>query len=112
MRTAAAVLAKDPPVWDAEGKTIDFYYWYYASLALGQYDAPAGVAWTTFDKAMLRALVPSQEIDGCRVGSWDPAVDRWGSVGGRVYATAINVLTLEVYYRYGHVFTGSRERKA
>jgi hypothetical protein len=31
-------------------------------------------------------------------------VDRWGFEGGRVYATAINALTLEVYYRYGNVF--------
>ncbi|MBK9976081.1 MAG: hypothetical protein IPP14_15010 [Planctomycetes bacterium] len=32
-------------------------------------------------------------------GSWD-SVDAWGSAGGRVYSTAINCLTLEVYYRY------------
>ena len=39
-----------------------------------------------------------------------PAVDRWGFAGGRVYATAINVLTLEVYYRYENVF-GAGKRK-
>ena len=36
-------------------------------------------------------------------GSWEP-IDRWGGEGGRVYATAINALTLEVYYRYANVF--------
>jgi hypothetical protein len=33
--------------------------------------------------------------DGCGCGSWDP-VDRWGAEGGRVYATAMNALTLGV----------------
>ena len=42
----------------------------------------------------------SPQASPCEDGSWDPAVDKWGSIGGRVYATAINVLTLEVYYRY------------
>ena len=31
-------------------------------------------------------------------GSWDP-IGEWCVAGGRVYATAINALTLEVYYR-------------
>jgi hypothetical protein len=30
-------------------------------------------------------------------------VDRWRQAGGRVYATAINGLTLEVSYRYERV---------
>jgi hypothetical protein len=55
---------------------------------------------------MKNALVPHQHTgkDGCRNGSWNPEVDRWGFEGGRVYATAINALTLEVYYRYANVF--------
>ena len=32
-------------------------------------------------------------------GSWDPD-PVWGGHGGRVYATAMAALTLEVYYRY------------
>jgi hypothetical protein len=36
-------------------------------------------------------------------------VDRWSGEGGRVYATAINALTLEVYYRYANVF-GTRDK--
>ncbi len=109
MGAAAATILKDLPAWDAGRRTIDFYYWYYASLALWQHDGPEGPAWKAFNESMKTALVPFQERDGCRTGSWDPAVDRWGSVGGRVYATAINVLTLEVYYRYGKVFTGMRK---
>ena len=50
--------------------------------------------------------MPNQHTgkDGCRNGSWDSDVDRWGFEGSRVYATAINALTLEVYYRYANVF--------
>ena len=47
---------------------------------------------------------------GCANGSWDP-VDRWGFEGGRVYATAINALTLEVYYRYDNVFGVGKKRE-
>jgi hypothetical protein len=114
MREAAREIVKDLPVWDPERKTIDFYYWYYAALALFQYDAPNGSAWKSFNASMKKALVPYQEGEklGCRQGSWDPTMDKWGSIGGRVYATAINVLTLEVYYRYENVFTGNRKSNA
>lgn len=40
-------------------------------------------------------------------GSWDP-VDAWGSVGGRVYATAINALTLS----QSHIYARKRELDA
>jgi hypothetical protein len=114
MRTAAQMILRDLPAWDEEHRTIDFYYWYYASLAMFQLESGRGALWGVFNQAMKKALVPFQEGDGagCRRGSWNPAVDRWGSVGGRVYATAINVLTLEVYYRYESVFTGGTRRKA
>jgi hypothetical protein len=38
--------------------------------------------------------------EGCRRGSWDPMENLWDHQGGRVYSTALAVLTLEVYYRY------------
>ena len=62
--------------------------------------------WKGWNEAMKNALVPTQKLkkDGCTDGSWDSDVDRWGFEGGRVYAAAINALTLEVYYRYAHVF--------
>jgi hypothetical protein len=51
---------------------------------------------------MKNALVPTQKREGCENGSWDP-IGAWGTAGGRVYATAINCLSLEIYYRYGRV---------
>jgi hypothetical protein len=97
------LLLKDLPVWT--GPKIDFYYWYYASLALFQFDGPSGPSWKAWNENMKNALVANQKraADGCQNGSWDP-IDRWGFEGGRVYATAINALTLEVYYRYENVF--------
>lgn len=102
----AALLVRDLPKWD--GNDIDFYYWYYASLALFQYDGPSGNFWGQWNKAMKDCLVKNQNVaaSGCKNGSWEP-VDRWSCEGGRVYGVAINALTLEVYYRYANVFGGA-----
>jgi hypothetical protein len=106
----AQLLVKDLPVWDAN--KLDYYYWYYASLALFQFDGPGGKYWKLWNKNMMDALVPNQKTDrdGCWSGSWE-AKDRWGFEGGRVYATAINVLTLEVYYRYEIMLSGPASPK-
>ncbi len=97
------LLLRDKPKWD--GNAIDFYYWYYASLALFQYDGPSGPKWKAWNENMKDALVKNQNTAarGCKDGSWE-TVDRWSCEGGRVYGTAINALTLEVYYRYANVF--------
>lgn len=101
----ASVLLDDLPKWDTTA--IDFYYWYYASLALYQYDGPDGSRWKAWNRKMVDALVKNQNIAAGedKNGSWEP-VGRWCCKGGRVYATAINALTLEVYYRYASVFGG------
>lgn len=102
--TAVTLLGGDLPEW--KQYKVDFYYWYYASLALFQYDGPKGPFWSKWNEPMKSAIVPHQKLakHGCENGSWDPSEDRWGFEGGRVYAAAINCLTLEVYYRYAHVF--------
>jgi hypothetical protein len=109
--TAVTLLTADLPEW--KQNKIDFYYWYYASLALFQYDGPEGPVWTKWNEPMKNAIVPHQKgrSDGCKLGSWDPEPDRWGFEGGRVYAAAINCLTLEVYYRYPNVFGAGGAKK-
>ncbi|RPH50027.1 MAG: hypothetical protein EHM91_02425, partial [Planctomycetota bacterium] len=104
-------LVADLPEW--KQNKIDFYYWYYTSLALFQYDGPDGPMWKKWNEPMKNALVPNQKTgkDGCRNGSWDSQEDRWGFEGGRVYAVAINALTLEVYYRYANVFGAGSAKK-
>ena len=103
------LLLRDKPRW--EPKEIDFYYWYYGSLAIFQFDGPGGAKWRAWNEDMKNVLVKNQNTAsaGCRNGSWEP-VDRWSRQGGRVYATALNALTLEVYYRYANVFGGSSKK--
>jgi hypothetical protein len=104
LSTGCELLLRQKPEW--KGDAIDFYYWYYASLALFQFDGPSGGKWRSWNEDMKTALVLNQNklTTGCRTGSWEPA-DLWARhSGGRVYSTAINALTLEVYYRYANVF--------
>jgi hypothetical protein len=92
---------------------VDYYYWYYGALALNQFDGPdspradRGKYWQPWNEAMIKALVQLQddnkERDVCSRGGW-LTPDRWCYAGGPVYATALNVLTLEVYYRYKNAF--------
>ena len=94
--TAARML----PVWDSGGggkqNQIDSYYWYYGTLAMFQY---GGDPWKTWNAALRTALVGKQQTKAEEAGSWDPH-GAWGFAGGRVYSTAINALSLEIYYRY------------
>jgi hypothetical protein len=101
MKGGADLLDAKRPNWNEENGTIDFYYWYYGSYAMWQM---SGRYWNNWQKKMLDAVVQTQRQDGDEKGSWDPQVDPWGDTGGRVYATAINTLCLEVYYRYDKLF--------
>ncbi|RME78148.1 MAG: hypothetical protein D6785_12240, partial [Planctomycetota bacterium] len=72
------------------------YFWYYAFLALFQ---KGGMWWKKWNHILPPLLIKDQQKQGCAKGSFPPDL-HWGHVGGRVYSTAISVLTLEVYYRY------------
>ena len=97
------LLLRDRP--RCEGNAVDFYYWYCGTIACFQFDGPKGPRWTQWERSLRPALVAHQNpaSAGCRRGSWEP-VDRWSGEGGRVYGTAINALTLEIYYRYASAF--------
>ena len=94
IRRSILHVSKNQPRWSP--RTVNYYYWYYGTYAMFQF---AGPKWKTWNKAMLSALLPHQRNGGCEDGSWD-GVGEWCAPGGRVYATAINVLTLEIYYRF------------
>ena len=96
---AMKLLLKDKPWWGS--KSTDFYYWYYGSEAIYLVEGASGANWRVWNTAMKSALLNAQsKATGCRAGSWEP-VGRWSGEGGRVYGTAMNVLTLETYYRVG-----------
>jgi hypothetical protein len=76
----------------------NFYGWYYGSLAMMQLQNDA---WRKWNPSVRDRLTATQQQGGRLDGSWDPSQSRWGAErGGRIYATAIATLTLEVYYRY------------
>jgi hypothetical protein len=75
----------------------NIYYWYYGTLALYQH---GGEPWTRWNTRVRDEVLRRQKPDGHQAGSWDPDDSEYGKFGGRVYATALATLTLEVYYRY------------
>ncbi len=77
----------------------DTYYWYYATQVLLHVDGPL---WETWESQLHPLLVRSQIQTGEMTGSWDPyspVPDRWGVHAGRLYVTAMNLLSLEVKNR-------------
>ncbi|GEM_PF-1739479 len=93
------LLQRIAPSWNPETYSIDMIFWHFGTLAMFQL---GGERWSGWNESLKNALVPHQKRDGCENGSWDP-IGAWGAAGGRVYATAINVLTLETYYRFVRV---------
>jgi hypothetical protein len=72
------------------------YYWYYGTQVMyhmqGQY-------WLPWNESLSDILIETQRKDGPMSGTWDPN-DNWEKSGGRIYATALRLLMLEVYYRH------------
>jgi hypothetical protein len=88
-------LVEHLPSWD--GGNVNFYYWYYGTLAMFQ---AGGERWKAWNVEMRDTLEQRQRRGAPAVdGSWDP-VGAWCGRGGRVYSTAMGALCLEVYYRY------------
>lgn len=101
VRAAVRRLLQTPPsagaMADWEASFQSYYYWYTATLALFHFGGEEWRAWNVF---LVRELLPLQSRRPHEEGSWPPEWNWVGVSGGRVYATAINVLTLETYYRH------------
>ncbi len=86
-----AYLMRNPP----RLTDMNYYYWYYGTLAMYQH---GGKPWQDWNASVRDMLVELQVQSGPMSGTWDPK-DEWGRYGGRLYSTALATLTLEVYYR-------------
>ncbi len=76
----------------------DVYYYYYATQVMHHF---GGEAWKNWNERMRDFLVKKQDAtNGPNQGSWAPDGDAFGRTGGRLMITSLNLLTLEVYYRY------------
>jgi len=101
VRRQTAIMLQDLPAWHklrgSHGRDHSMYYWYYGTLAMYQKGGPA---WDKWNNAIRDMLVRAQCTKGHRRGSWDGDGYWARAFAGRVYATALMALTLEVYYRY------------
>lgn len=102
VREATDFLMADLP---GQNRT-NLYYWYYATLAIHQHQ---GENWLRWNHALQEALVTTQRHADGLAGSWDPD-PVWGGYGGRVYATALGALCLEVYYRFLPLYKDTASR--
>jgi hypothetical protein len=111
---AADRLIKNPPdrrlLYDWERHFQSSYYWYSATLCLFHLGGKRWEAWNHFLKL---EVLPLQSLAPHEEGSWAPDPNLLGSMGGRIYTTAMNVLTLEIYYRYPPLYAyGGKGRPA
>ncbi len=74
----------------------DVYFNYYGSLVLHH---AKSAQWEQWNPAVRDMLIRTQATRGHEAGSWH-FDDTHGAVGGRLYTTAMAVMTLEVYYRF------------
>jgi hypothetical protein len=72
------------------------YYWYYGTQVMFHLQ---GDDWNTWNQAMKPLLLNTQVKEGHEAGSWPPE-DQWDRPGGRLLATSLRVLILEVYFRH------------
>jgi hypothetical protein len=76
---------------------LDMYYNYYATQVMKQ---NGGKDWPAWNNVMRDNLVKTQIKEGSAAGSWTPGQTYADGKGGRLYATSLSCMTLEVYYRY------------
>ena len=75
--------------------SVDFYFDYYATLALYQHQGPI---WQEWNKNLKEIYLALQKTTGPNKGSWDTK-GTFVQTGGRVVSTGLGILNLEVYYR-------------
>ncbi|MEI6150047.1 MAG: prenyltransferase/squalene oxidase repeat-containing protein [bacterium] len=94
LKKGAALTRATEPDWRRK----DFNQWYFATYAMHNMGEEDRIWW---NKRMRDVLIDHQSRQGDTTGSWDPKGDMTLTTGGgRIEATALGALCLEVYYRY------------
>jgi len=89
---ADKLLEKDLP--NADPLRRDYCYWYFGTVFMSYHEQRRGSLWTLWTQSLLREILSLQEsADSCALGSL-PVTERWSVMGGKVYASAMNALTL------------------
>lgn len=91
MRESAVFMRMNPLV----ERSVDYYYLYYGTLALYQYQ---GGIWEAWNEKMKGTLIPLQIKTGADSGAYNPSGE-FGNRMGKTITTAMATLSLEVYYR-------------
>jgi hypothetical protein len=86
----------------------NIYFIYYASQVLHHL---GGAGWKKWNPRMREYLINSQYTEGHEEGSWY-FEEEHSRPGGRLYTTALAVMTLEVYYRYMPLYGESFAERA
>jgi len=82
---------------DFESDTKDVYAWYYITQVAHHMEGDPWQRWND----QLREVLPREQVaKGKQRGSWDPSLDRWGHIGGRLFVTTFCTWMLETYYRH------------
>lgn len=101
MVAGARYLQQNPPgIGTSKQPLRDTYYWYYATQVMYHMGGEFRSSW---NDRLRPILYESQVKEGNQAGSWNPkspVPDRWGPHGGRLYVTTLNLLSLEVDYRF------------
>ena len=96
------LLLREAPI-DFDYRRKNVYAWYYQTQVCHHI---GGAAWDAWNRRMQEQLLPAQVESGRERGSWDPANDQWGHVGGRLFMTTLCTCMLEVYYRHLPLYRG------
>lgn len=92
LRQGVGRLAKQGPAFGSP------YYMYYAAQLMYNH---GGDVWTKWNRSVRDKLIASQCMSGHERGSWFPDnADSHCQTGGRLFATSLNCMILEVYYRH------------
>ena len=88
---------------DFESDSEDVYAWYHITQVAHHME---GDHWQRWNERLREVLPRGQLANGKQKGSWDPARDKWGTRGGRLFVTSFCTYMLEVYYRHLPLYTG------